>query len=53
MNKKAVFFFLATKKKKPRDCMNEWQCELLQKKKNAQKTPKNVEKKNTPHFQKK
>ena len=55
MNEKAVFFFSSDEKKKiqPRDRMNEWQCELLQEKKNTQKTPKNVEKKNTPDFQKK
>ena len=55
MNEKAVFFFPATEKKiQLRDRMNEWHVNFYRKKKNTQKTPKNVEKKkNTPHFQKK
>ena len=53
MNEKDVFFFSSATKKNTASRSNEWMgCELLQEKKDTQKTPKSLEKKNTPHFQK-
>ena len=55
MNEKAVFFFSSDEKKKY-SLEIEWMngnVNFYRKKKNTQKTPKNVEKKNTPDFQKK
>ena len=53
MNEKAVFFFQRRKKNTASRSIEWMTCELLQEKKNTQKTPKNLDKKNTPHFQRK